>query len=329
MPRRVLAGDIGGTKTNLAIYALAEPSGLRLERQQQFASQRYADLTSVVREFLAASPEPIAAAAFGVAGPVVNNAVRVTNLPWRVEAGALATAIGCGEVRLMNDLESTAYGALFVDEDEILTLNPGTRRPGNRAVIAAGTGLGEALLFWDGRRHWPSATEGGHADFSPRNELEIGLLRFLLAGGERVSWERVLSGPGLRNIFRYLDEGLGRPVAKTVRERLAREDSSAVIGEAGVAGVCTTCVEAVELFVSLYGAQAGNLALASMALGGVYVGGGIVNKLRPKVTEGAFLESFLAKPPHRALLEQTPLCILLNPRTSQLGAAHAAAELIA
>lgn len=328
MATAVLAGDVGGTKTNLAIYAVSAHGVPTLVREASFPSQAYATLEAVVAEFLAAGGERVAAAAFGIAGPVLGGIVQVTNLPWRVEAEALSHGIGCPSVRLLNDLETTAYGALFADERDRLTLNAGTPRPGNRAVIAAGTGLGEALIVWDGRRHHPTATEGGHVDFGPRDALEDGLLAFLRARGGRVTCERVLSGPGLHNIFTFLVEGLGRPLGDDVRARLAREDPSAVIGQLGVAGTCPTCVEAVELFVRIYGAQAGNLALVAMAIGGVYVGGGIVTKLLPRITTGAFRAAFVDKAPHRALLERIPVYVLLNPKTSQLGAAHAAAELL-
>ncbi len=323
----VLAGDIGGTKTNLAIYALAGAGKLALVREASFVSRDYADLEAVVEAFLPDDHERIAAAAFGIAGPVIDGVVQVTNLPWRVEAPALGRAIGCPSVRLMNDLETTAFGALFVDDDDMLVLNPGHPEAGNRAIIAAGTGLGQALLFWDGRHYHPSATEGGHADFAPRDERDDGLTRFLRQRHGRVSWERVLSGPGMHNLFRFLDEGLGRPVSAATRARLQGEDPAAVIGELGVAGGCPTCVEAVEWFVSLYGAQTGNLALAAMAVGGLYVGGGIVTKLLPKMRDGRFMAALVAKEPHRALLEHMPVYVLLNPKTSQLGAAYAAAEL--
>lgn len=328
MATLVLAGDIGGTKTNLALYAVAAHGTLTLVREQSYSSHAYATLEAVVDEFLAVGRERVAAAAFGIAGPVLDGVVQVTNLPWRVEAEALSHKIGCPSVRLLNDLETTAYGALFAPEEDRLTLNAGTPHAGNRAVIAAGTGLGEALLAWDGRRHRPMATEGGHVDFGPRDEREDALLNFLRARGGRVTYERVLSGPGLHHIFTFLVEGLGRPVADDVRARLAHEDPSAVIGQLGVAGTCPTCVEAVEMFVRIYGAQAGNLALVAMAVGGVYVGGGIVTKLLPRITTGEFVAAFVDKDPHRALLERIPVYVLLNPKASQVGAAHAAAELL-
>jgi glucokinase len=323
----VLAGDIGGTKTDLALYHVEGPRRVRLVREEVFPSREYGGLEDVVRSFLHEHGEGIAGAAFGVAGPVLGGEVALTNLPWKVEAASLEAAIGCRGVRLMNDLETTAYGALFLDRGELETLNEGIPRETHRVVIAAGTGLGQAILFWDGERYRPTATEGGHVDFAPRDEREMGLLRFLLERYGRVSYERVLSGPGLLCIFDYLTRELGAKVEPSVRQRMEREDPSAVIGESGVSGACATCEEAVEMFVSLYGAQAANLALTTMALGGVYVGGGIVTKLLPKVKAGGFMEAFRNVGRFEPLLAETPVRVILNPKTSLLGAAEAALDL--
>ncbi len=328
MAQCVLAGDVGGTKTNLAIYAVGEHGQLARVREATASSRAAASLEAVVETFLASGGERIAAAAFGVAGPVIGGVVDVTNLAWHVDALSLGRAIGCPSVRLLNDLETTAYGALHVDDEEILVLNAGEPMHGNRAVIAAGTGLGEALLFWDGKRYHPSASEGGHADFGPRDAREEALLHFLRPRVGRVTWERILSGPGLHNVFTYLVEGEGRRVAPAVHERLAREDPSAVIGDLGVAGTCAVCVEAVDLFVSLYGSQAGNWGLSVLAVGGVYVGGGIVTKLLPKITGGRFVKAFLDKEPHDALMRRMPLSVILTAKASLLGAAYVAAEMV-
>lgn len=324
----ILAGDIGGTKSNLAIYAVSPSGGLTLVREASQVSHEFGGLEAMLANFLAAGREHVRAAAFGVPGPVVRGRAQITNLPWQVDEHAIARVADCARVRLMNDLETTAYGALFVAVDELLTLNAGTPQPGNRAVIAAGTGLGQALLFWDGGRYHPSATEGGHADFGPVDDRDLGLLTFLRREHGRVSWERVVSGPGLHNIFRYLDVSLHRPVPSAVRMRMRAEDPSAVIGEAGLNGTCSTCAEAVEMFIRLYGAQAGNLALTAMAVDGIYVGGGIVTKLLPKFVDRVFLDAFTAKDPHCALMQRIPVWVLLNPKTSQLGAAHAALDLL-
>jgi glucokinase len=326
MATRVLAGDIGGTKTALAVYRFEETRTARLEAEQTFPSREYPGLEEIIREFLGPRHEPLAAAAFGVAGAVLAGEVTATNLPWKLSEGQLGEELGSERVRLLNDLETTAYGALFLGPEELHTLNEGIPRQTHRAVIAAGTGLGQAVLFWDGSRHRPAATEGGHASFAPRDEREIGLLRFLLERYPRVSWERVLSGRGLFHIFEFL-RSEGAPVIPEVERRLASEDPSAVVGEAGVRGACPTCEDTVDLFVSLYGAQAANLALTTMALGGVYVGGGIVTKLLPKVTSGLFMEAFRNAGRFEPLMTDTPVRLILNPKASLLGAAEAALDL--
>jgi glucokinase len=326
----ILAGDIGGTKTDLAIYSLsgAARGGVpAVVREGTFPSRRYKGLDDLIEEFVAVGGERIGAAAFGIAGPVLDDRVKTTNLPWIVRKKTLERLLGTARVRLMNDLESMAYGGLFLPRREIQRLALGKRRQATMAVIAAGTGLGQAFLFWDGQRYHPVATEGGHSDFAPRNDKELAMLVYLQKRFSRVSYERVLSGPGLVNIFSFFDEELGRPVSPRVRERMKTEDPAAVIGEAGVAGSCPTSVEAVDTFLSLYGAQAGNLALEVMALGGVFVGGGIALKLLPKMTSGLFMSSFLDKGRYRDLMSTIRVGVLTNPKTALLGAAHAAAEL--
>lgn len=324
----ILAGDVGGTKTLLALYAVDDAGHMVLVREARFASAAYDTLETIIRDFLRAGREKIEAAVFGLPGPILDGEVRVTNLPWQLSQAGLAQAAGCARVRLMNDLETTAYGSLFLSANELLTLNHGKQRHGTCAVIAAGTGLGQGLLFWDGVRHWPAATEGGHTDFAPRTEQEDALLVFLRQRYQRVSYERVLTGSGLTNIFEFLCEDGKRSVAPLVEKRLRTEDPATVIGENGVSGACPTCTEAVDLFLSIYGAQAGNLALAVMALGGVYVGGGIITKLLPRLAASRFLASFFDKGRHSALMAEIPLHVILNPQTSQLGAAHAAKDVL-
>jgi glucokinase len=328
MATQILAGDIGGTKTALTLHTVGDDGATTQVREQSFPSREYAGLEQVISAFLRAG-EIVAGAAFGIAGPIVDDAVTTTNLPWRIERRSLSEQLGGVPVVMMNDLESTAYGALFLQEDELLSLNVGVPRPGHRAVIAAGTGLGEALLHWDGRVHSPVATEGGHADFAPRTELEDRLLTFLRRRfGPHVSSERVVSGPGLHNVFQFLDEELRRPVAPEIRARMALEDPSAVVGEAAVAGTCATCQEAVDLFLDAYGARAGNLALTAMATGGMYVGGGIVTKLIPLVRDSGFMRTFVAKGRYQGLMSEIPVRVILNPRTALIGATRAAAALV-
>jgi len=329
---RLLAGDVGGTKTMLALFAVGAPdatasSPLSLVREASFPSKEHGGLEDILRIFLADDHEPLAAAAFGVAGPIVDQAVRTTNLPWHMTVAGLRASLGGIPVRLLNDLEATALGMLFLPPGSLLTLNAGIARAGTRAVIAAGTGLGQAFALQDGSRWIPVATEGGHSDFAPRDALEIDLLRFLQRQFPRVSYERVISGPGLLNIFDFLVQERGLSVASDVRERLRGADPSAVIGELGVTGGCPTCVEAVERWISLYGAQAGNLALTVMATGGVYVGGGIVTKLVPKMTTGTFMRAFTAKGRYAPLLADIPVTLILEPKTALNGAARAALAL--
>lgn len=327
MTATVLAGDIGGTNSRLALYAVAGPQALTLLRATTYPSREHAGLEEVVALFLG-DAAPVAAASFGIAGPVVDDAVRTTNLPWHISGTALRQRLGTPHVRLLNDLEATAYGALTLPSEKLLALNAGVARPGNRAVIAAGTGLGQALLFWDGARHVPVATEGGHTDFAPRDDLEHDLLRYLTTKySGHVSYERLVSGHGLVNIFQFLDESRHMPVSDETRRRLATEDPAAVIGQLGVDGACVTAVAAVERFVSIYGAQAGNLALTVMATGGVYVGGGIVNKLLPVMTGGQFTAAFVAKGRYERLMREIPVWIIRDPDAGLHGAAYVAAAL--
>jgi len=328
--KRILAGDIGATKSNLALY---EAAGGRLDpepvRETRFASGDFPGLEAMLAGFLGADARSVSAAVFGIAGPLFDGRVTGINFPWVVDVEAIRRALACDRVRLMNDLETTAYGTLFLRPSDLLTLQEGETRHGNRAVIAAGTGLGQGILFWDGTRYHPSATEGGHADFAPRNAMECRLLEFLLEGSGHVPYESTLSGPGLHNIFRFLTERVGRSVPPDIARRLAEEDPNAVIGEAGASGACSTCEEAVDFFLGLYGAQAGNLALTVMATGGVFVGGGIVVKMLEKMRSGRFLEAFLAKGRYRDIfMRRIPVHVVLEPRTAMIGAAHAAFDLL-
>ena len=330
MTATVLAGDIGGTNSRLALYAVAGPDALTPIRSATFPSRDHGGLEEVIARFLGEAAAPVAAASFGIAGPVVDDAVITTNLPWHIRGASLRERLGTPHVRLLNDLEATAYGALVLPADKLLALNPGVPRTGNRAVIAAGTGLGQALLFWDGTRHVPVATEGGHTDFAPRDEVEHELLRYLERQYDgHVSYERTVSGHGLANIFRFLDDHCRMPVSPETRRRFEHEDPAAVIGQLGVSGACGTAVAAVERFASIYGAQAGNLALTVMATGGVYIGGGIVNKLLPAMTSGGFVKAFKAKGRYERLMAEIPVWIIRDPDAGLHGAAHVAASLVA
>jgi glucokinase len=324
----VLAGDIGGTKTNLALFSV-HGEQLHVERSRSFLSKRYSGLVPALREFLADDHPPIDSACFGIAGPVVDNKVKTPNLAWMVDGVELSRALKLDSVHLLNDLEATAYGIFTLENDEFFTLNEGViRYSGNKALIAAGTGLGQAILHDDGRRFHPLASEGGHADFAPRNELEIELLRYLLGRYTHVSYERVLSGPGLFNIYRFLKEARGVQEPGWLAERLAvADDVSAEISQAALANKADICVQALDLFVSVYGAEAGNLALRAKSVRGLYVGGGIAPKILAKLRDGTFMRAFGDKGRYTDLLAAVPVQVILNDQAALRGAAYYAAFL--
>ena len=321
----ILAGDIGGTSTRLAVFELRNDA-LRAVVEQTYSSREYTGLREIVSRFVAEHRPDIEHASFGIAGPVVDGRVKTPNLPWVIDAQELADELGLAATALLNDLEANAYGVAALAASDLVPLNAGAAGvAGNAAVIAAGTGLGEAGLYWDGHRHRPFAAEGGHADFAPRNAVEIELLRYLLQCHEHVSYERVLSGPGLHNIYKFLrDTGWAKecgPVVEAMRSR----DPAAVISQAGLERSCPLCVQALELFVAIYGAAAGNLALKLMARAGVYVGGGIAPKILATLKGPAFMDAFTAKGRLKTLCESIPVRVILNPKTALLGSARYAA----
>jgi glucokinase len=261
----------------------------------------------------------------GIAGPVVDGRAVTTNLPWVVDERRLAAAIPAPRVRLLNDLEATAHGIWALGEDELVSLQSGALRRGNLAVIAAGTGLGEAIVVIDGGRRTVIATEGGHADFGPRGELEEDLLRYLRKEFGGVSYERVLSGPGLVNVYRFLrDTGVAAESSQTA-ELMAAGDPAAVITKLGMDGADRLCAMALGVFVSVYGAEAGNLALKALAVGGVIVAGGIAPRILPALRAGSFVAAFRDKGRLSSLMETIPVLVVLNPKTALLGAARVAA----
>jgi glucokinase len=349
----ILAGDIGATKTHLALYEWTTEriDPLRLET---FHSADYASLDEMLAEFLSPPKPPLAvdqldqasqegtspssdapaepltleAACFGVAGPVFENHSRTTNLPWVVDGPALAKQFDIPNVRLLNDLEAMAHGILLLRSDELVTLNAGTPPTQKQAIalIAAGTGLGEAILFWDGSDYRPMPSEGGHADFAPNSDQEIELLRHIRSQYLHVSYERVLSGPGLLAIYEYLrDAKKNEPT--WLAEKIKAGDPPAEIAEAGLKGQAEIAKQALDLFVTIYCAEAGNLALKAMAINGVYVGGGIAPKLLAKLKDGTFIKAFINKGRYKRLLSQIPVYVVTNQHTALLGAAAMAARL--
>ncbi len=335
----ILAGDVGGTTTTLALYARAStPAGFDREAiaSATYASREFEKFEAILIDFyeryVAPERRSIASGAIGVAGPVANGRVATTNLPWTLEAAALGALVGLDSLALLNDLEALGHAVDLFGPEEWFELQRGLPAPsGNRAVLAAGTGLGEAGLVWQERRWVPFATEGGHADFAPKNDLEIGLLRFLQREHDRVSWERVVSGPGLVAIYRFLlaEEATGVadrvPYEDPSASPLAAADPAEAIAREAERGAATVPGRALELFFRLYGAEAGNLALKWMASGGLYLAGGIAQKNLAALARGGFLETFLAKGRMRPLLEAIPVRVLLEPRAGLVGAARFAA----
>jgi glucokinase len=321
----ILAGDIGGTKTILALFEEATAAPVV---EATCPSGEHAGLDEIVHQFVTEQGQRVKHACFGIAGPVRDGRSEATNLPWVVDARHLAGALSLPAVTLINDLEATAYGLAALGDQDVVVLQPGAPgATGNRAVIAAGTGLGQAGLYWDGQRHRPFATEGGHTDFAPSNELEDAFLRWLRTRWEHVSWERVLSGPGLHNIFQFLRDTRTGEEATALVEEMRAHDPAAAISRAAMEGRSALAQEALDLFVALYGAQAGNLALTVMSTGGLYVGGGIAPKIMPRLTDGTFIQRFTAKGRMRPLLEAMPVRVVLDEKVGLRGAALAAVGL--
>ncbi len=326
MAQLVLAGDVGGTKTHLGLYQVAahEP---RLLREQRYPTQSYKSLEEVCAEFVGA--DRVDAACFGVPGPVIEGRAHATNVPWEMAEQPLTRMLG-SRVRLINDLGATAHGMIHLGPGEFEALQQGTFavHQANIAVIAAGTGLGEAaLVFEDGRYH-AVASEGGHADFAPRGDEQIELLRFLTPQFDHVSFERVLSGPGLVNIYRFMRARAAEPEPDWLERELSSGDPAAAVAGAALEDRDAACVRALEMFCDIYGAEAANLALKVLALGGVYLGGGIAPKILPMLRRGGFIKSFLAKGRLTDLLRQIEVRVSLNDSAALIGAAHLAAAML-
>ena len=318
----ILSGDIGGTKTNLAYYDL-QGSTLVPVAVRSFPSQEYGALTEVLSILRRENPQKIIAAAFGAAGPIVDNHCKLTNLAWEVDGREVADALGLREVGLINDLAATAYGLLRLGQNDIVTLQEGSaQRGGTIGVIAAGTGLGGGALVWDGKAYRAMPSEGGHADFAARNELEMDLLRSLLPTFGHVGVERLVAGPGIVHIYKFFRSRSGVPEPVWLTRAMEEGDASAAISRAGIDGKDGVCEKTIDCFTTLYGAEAGNIALRFLATGGMYVAGGIAPKILSKIRSGLFLDAFLAKDTYRPLLESIPLHVVLNDKTALLGAAH-------
>lgn len=321
----ILAGDIGGTKTVLSIYE-NDAATLRSVTEQSYASSEYASLEQIIQQFLADHEYPIERAAFGVAGPVMEGRANITNLPWIITIARLRDVLGIQAVSLLNDLQAIAYAVPHLKPDDLHSLHAGEpSHGGNIAVIAPGTGLGEAFLTWDGSRYHAYPSEGGHADFGPTDALETELLRYCLVRMDHVSYERFCSGTGLPNIYAFLrDNGYAKEPPWLAGQLAEAPDPTPIIAQAALQEdpYCELCAMTLAMFVSILGAEAGNLALKIGAGGGVYLGGGIPPRILPALEHQRFLQAFLHKGRMSHYLIQMPVHVILNQRTALLGAAY-------
>ena len=316
----LLVGDVGGTKTNLAVVSAETGPNSRI--QATFRSTQYASLEAVAQEFIAGRNLQIEQAVFGVAGPVVNGQVTGTNLPWVISETCLEQVLGISKAKLLNDLEATAHGVPHLPLDQLAPLNDVAPRSGTKVVIAPGTGLGEAVLFFHDGRHHVLASEGGHTDFGPTDLLQLELLRYLMGKYGHISYERICSGIGIPNLYAYFRENRFAPelprVAAALREA---SDPTPIIVREAIAGECELSMATLTTFVSILGAEAGNLALKVMATGGVYLGGGIPPKILPRLKDGTFMAAFVNKGRFADMLAQIPIYVILNEQTALFGAA--------
>lgn len=319
----ILAGDIGGTNARLALFDVKNGS-FKLVSSTIFPSRQYSGLDEIVKQFVDKSGAKPSQACFGIAGPVTNGRVEASNLPWIIESRRLADELQINKALLINDLEATGWGVGALSPEHLVALNQVGITPGNQAVIAAGTGLGEAGLYWDGKRQHVFASEGGHCDFAPLNDLQVELFKYLRSRFGHVSYERVVSGPGLVNVFDFLrDTGKGKPPEWLITE-MVESDAAKAISQAAVSGKCPMCEQALEIFVAVFGAEAGNLALKIKSVGGVFLAGGIAPKILAKLATSNFLEAFLDKGRLRRLMEMIPIKVITDDKLALLGAARCA-----
>lgn len=324
----VLAGDVGGTNARLATVEVDERDA-RIVRQSRFPSGGYPGLAPIVRQFCQEKPGCPDRACFGVACPVVGDDCTAPNLPWTVNARELAAEIGIPRTVIINDFVAVGYGIELLSLPDLETLQEGSRVPqGPIALIGAGTGLGQGFLIWEGDHYRVLPSEGGHADYGPRGELQSGLLQFLHRQFGRVSWERLLSGAGIVNTYQYLVASAVAPEEPTVREEMEKEDPASVITRHGLAGTDCLSAKALDLFCEILGAQAGNLALTVVATGGVYVAGGIAPRVVERLKSGPFLTAFRDKGRMSELLSRIPVYVVMSPNVGLVGAAAVAARIV-
>jgi len=324
----ILAGDIGGTKSHIGIYRINPDHSYQPVRERIFPSKQYRGLEGMLQEVLGGCGK-LDAACFGVAAPIVGNRVKLTNLPWVIDQKKLQRRLGVRRFCIINDLVANAYGIRMLKKRELVVLNQGKKRRGNAALISAGTGLGEAILFWDGKNYLPSPSEGGHVEFGPRTPLEIELLEYLLKHFDHVSYERILTGEGLFRIYQFLREfKKSEEDPPWLVEKIEREDPASVISQAARERQSRLCMRALDIFSSIYGAEAGNLALKAMAIGGIYIGGGIAPRILWKLREGMFMEAFKEKGRYSKMMKDIPVKVIVNEKASLLGALSHAMDLL-
>jgi glucokinase len=323
----VLAGDVGGTKTNMGLF-FKEKERMVSTVIETFSSANSPDLEHIIRQFLEIYPVSVTRACFGVAGPVMNGMSKTTNLPWNVSEDRIKKQFQFHHVKLVNDLTATAMAIPLLKKDEFFPMNQvDSKKDQNLALIAPGTGLGKAMLVHQNGRYVPVPSEGGHADFAPNNELEMKLWRYLHRHYGHVSIERVVSGSGLVNIYHWLKDSNRIAEPEWLSQKLKENDPAKVITDVALAGKDPGCVKALNMFVSIFGAVAGNLALTGVTSGGVYLGGGIPPKILSKLKEGIFMKAFLNKGRFKAFLEQIPVKVILNDKAALIGAAYCAIQL--
>lgn len=318
----ILAGDIGGTKTNLGLFS--DSGGkLALEKISTYSSTSADSLITLIEQFLENEQVCIKEACFGIAGPIINNIVKTTNLPWVVSGEEIKSHFKFSRTVLINDLVATAFAIPHLKTEQILSLNQATSpdKGGNIGILAAGTGLGEALLIWDGNTYIPCPSEGGHKDFAPRNHLEWNLHQYLAEKYDHVSIERVLSGHGLYDIYQFLRQENGTKEPEWLTKLFSENENSAVISQAALCEKNPVCEKALDIFIKIYGAEAGNLALQALTMGGIYIGGGIGPKITPALSDGRFIDAFYEKGRFKQLLQQIPVRIILDNSAALWGAA--------